>query len=79
MEKRVFETFRKLDGFALGNMIKKDPYCDNGKVAVIKYQVTIEEIEESQEIMQKRIKELYAKEASVDRELEELKKNESFG
>ena len=57
----VFETFRELSSYAIGNITEDKPTCFNGFVNVRKYKVTIELVEEPVETIQNRIKELWAK------------------
>ena len=56
---KVIETFRKLKGYWLNDLIKEKPSCFNGTVDVEKYRVTIEKIEEPKEIYQKRLQKLW--------------------
>ena len=56
---RVFETFRALGPYEIGNMTQKDPSCFNGYVSVKRYRITIEEIEEHDEIIGARLQKLW--------------------
>lgn len=56
---RSFETFREISDYTIDNLTFENPSCFNGDVRVIKYKVTIEKIEESIEVIQKRIQKLW--------------------
>lgn len=57
-----FETYRKLDAaYSIGDMKQDNPTCFNGMVRVKKYRVTIEEINEPIEVIQKRLQKLWDK------------------
>ena len=58
MEKRVYETFYKLKELTVQNMIETEPSCDLQEARVIKYKITIEEVEEPIGVIQERIKNL---------------------
>jgi len=58
----VFETFRELGSFDVGRLSDDKPSCFNGKVAVRKYRVTIEEIEEPKEVLANRLLKLWHEE-----------------
>lgn len=61
-DKVSFETFRDPRGsYNIGNMTEKEPSCFNGKVSIRKFKVTIELIDEPVEVIQERIKQLWAK------------------
>jgi len=55
----VFETFRRLGSFEIGRLTENQPSCFNGNVAIRKYRVTIEEIEEPKEALQGRLLKLW--------------------
>ena len=57
--KEEFETYRKIDGFIKNNLVEENPSCFNSKVSARKYKVTIELIEEPQEVIQARIQKLW--------------------
>lgn len=54
---QVIETFRK--PFMLHNFRQNEPDCFNGVVAVTKYRITIEEIEEPKEVIAERLQKLW--------------------
>jgi hypothetical protein len=58
-DKIVFETFRKIDAWSMGNLIKKEPSAFNGHVDIKKYRVTIEVVEESEEVLGNRLQRLW--------------------
>lgn len=60
MKKIQFETFRKIGAYEIGNLRFDHPSCFNGSVSVKKYRVTIEEVEETEETVKERLKELWA-------------------
>ena len=56
---RVFETFQNIGTYHINTMTSKAPSCFNGNVAVKRYRVTIEEIEESDDVIRARIQALW--------------------
>lgn len=58
-KKIQFETFLDLGTFEIGQLTQLDPSVFNGIVRVKKFRVTIEEIEESDEIIRERIQKLW--------------------
>lgn len=56
---RAFETFRRIDTHEAMQWRFSEPYCFNGIVAVKKYLVTIEEVEEGPEVYRARLQELW--------------------
>lgn len=58
--KTTFETFRKLGSFEIDRMTEKEPSCFNRIVAIRKYRVTIEEVQESDEVLIARLRKLWA-------------------
>ena len=57
--KEIFETFRKVGSFEIGNLTANEPSCFNGIVNVTKQQITIEDVTEPIEVIQARIQKLY--------------------
>ena len=55
-----FETFRKPGLWTLREMTQDQPTCFNGVVSIRKYRVTVEEIEEPKEVLEARLRELWA-------------------
>lgn len=58
MKPTIIETFRPLEGYATNNLKQNEPSCFNSMVRVKKYRITIEEIDEPVEVIQKRLKKL---------------------
>lgn len=58
-EKRVVETFFPIDGYELRRLEQSHPSSFNGWVRVRRYRITIEEIEEPDEVIAARIQELW--------------------
>ena len=54
-----FDTFRKLGLYDLHNLQSKEPSCFNGIVSIRKYKVTIEPIEEPNEVLAERLQKLW--------------------
>lgn len=54
-----FETFRKIGAYEQSNLLKGDASCFNGNVSIRKYKVTIEPIEEPNEILAERLQKLW--------------------
>ena len=54
-----FETFRKIGIYEQSNLLSKEPSCLNGNVSIRKYKITIEPIEESNEILSERLQKLW--------------------
>ena len=54
-----FETFKEIGSYEKYNLISKEPSCFNGIVNLRKYKVTIELIEEPNEIIQERLQKLW--------------------
>ena len=57
----VFETFKEIGSYEIRTLKDDAPYCFNGIVAVRRYRVTIEEIEEPNEVIQERLQKLWDK------------------
>jgi hypothetical protein len=57
--KKSFETFRKIGNYEIGNLTWNDPSCFNGSVSIRKYRVTIEEIDETSEVLGSRLIKLW--------------------
>jgi hypothetical protein len=57
--KREFETFRKIGSFEESNLTNHNPSCFNGRVSVRKYKVTVELIEEDDQVIRDRIQKLW--------------------
>lgn len=55
----TFETFKKIDNYQINTLSRNNPTCFNGNVSIIKYKITIEKIEESDEIYIERITKLW--------------------
>lgn len=55
----VFETFSKLNEYRLRDLMQEEPYCWNGMVAVNKYRVTIEVVEEPTDVVAERLRKLW--------------------
>lgn len=56
---KVFETFRSIGSFELMNLTKKEPTCFNGAVEVNKYRITIEKVDEPNEVIAERLQKLW--------------------
>lgn len=54
-----FETFYKLTAYARGNLVQREPSCFNGGVRVRRYRVTVEELDETKEVLQARLQKLW--------------------
>ena len=54
-----FETFRQIGAYTISNLHQTDPSCFNGDVAVRKYRVTIELIDEPTEVIAARLQQLW--------------------
>jgi hypothetical protein len=57
--KTEIQTFKKLGDYDISNLTKDNPTCFNGNASIIKYKITIEEIQEPKEIYIDRINELW--------------------
>lgn len=57
--KKSFKTFKQFGGYEISQLTRKNPSCFNSLVRVKKYKITIEEIIESDDVIKKRIQELY--------------------
>ena len=55
----VFETFKKIDGYAKSQLICDEPTCFNGKVSVRKYKVSIDLVDEPIDVIRERIKKMW--------------------
>jgi hypothetical protein len=53
------ETFKNPEGYALNQLKREEISCFNGEVNVEKYHITSVKIEESKEVYQKRLQELW--------------------
>jgi len=56
----TFETFKPIRGYEIGNLEQLNPSCFNGMVRVTKYKVTIETVDEPDEVIHGRIRKLWA-------------------
>jgi DNA helicase HerA-like ATPase len=56
---QTIETFIEISGFTLNNMRQDEPSCFNGNVRVRKYRVTVELIDEPEEVIRERIQKLW--------------------
>lgn len=54
-----FETFQKFGTYEVNNMIRNAPVCFNGIVRIKKSKITIEPIEESDEVYAERVQQLW--------------------
>ena len=54
-----FETFRKLGSYERMNLLQKEPSRFNANVRVVKYKITVEQIDEPLDVIQARIKKLW--------------------
>ncbi len=54
-----FDTFRKIGLFEQHNLQIKEPSCFNGNVNIRKYKITIEPIEEPNEVLAERLQKLW--------------------
>ena len=54
-----FDTFRKIGLYEQHNLQNKEPSCFNGNVSIRKYKVTIEPIEEPNEVLAERLQKLW--------------------
>lgn len=54
-----FETFKKFGDYEQHSLTKKEPSCFNGNVNFRKYKVTIEPIEEPNEVLAERLQKLW--------------------
>ena len=57
--KKQFETFKLLGSYEQLNLTAKEPSCFNGNVRIKKYRITIEEVEETKEVYEKRLQKLW--------------------
>lgn len=58
---RSFETFQRISQFQIDRLTDNEPYCYNDIVAIKKYRVTIEEIEEPKSVLEERLLKLWHK------------------
>lgn len=58
-DKTVIETFREVGSWELGNLKQSEPSCFNGCVRVVKYRVTVERVEEPDDVVRARIQALW--------------------
>lgn len=54
-----FDTFRRLDLYDQHNLQNREPSCFNGNIRICKYKITIEPIEEPNEILCERLQKLW--------------------
>ncbi len=59
MDKASIETFRDPRGYWLNQVKKAEPSCFNGMVEVRKYRVTVELVDEPEEVIRERIQKLW--------------------
>ena len=55
----VFETFKDIGTWEIGQLTQEAPTVFNDMVRVVKYRVTVEKIEEPIEVYQERLQKLY--------------------
>ena len=55
----TIETYADIAGYALNAMAKFVPSCFNGVVSVKRYRITVEEIDEPQEVIAERLQKLW--------------------
>lgn len=55
----TLETFRDIRGYQLNNFKRDKPSCFNGIVNIHRYKITVELIEEPQEVLENRLQELW--------------------
>jgi hypothetical protein len=55
-----FETFRNIGLYEITNLKRDYPTCFNGQVSVLKYKITVEQIEEPNEVYVERLNKLWA-------------------
>ena len=53
-------TFMDPRGYALENLVRKTPYCNENAVHVLRYRVSVEVIHEPLEVIHERLEELWA-------------------
>jgi hypothetical protein len=53
------ETFRNIGNYELMSLSQKTPSCFNGRLSILKYRVTVEQITESDEVIRARIQKLW--------------------
>lgn len=56
---KVFETFRHIGSWELGNLQQDKPSSFNGGIDVVRYRVTVEEIPEPKEVIAERLLKLW--------------------
>ena len=56
-----FETFKTIGSYQQHNLEMKEPSCFNGTVEVRKYKVTVELVEETDEVIRERIQLMWDK------------------
>jgi len=61
MKKIEFETFRELGSFTVSGLTQKEPSSLNGRICVEKYKVTIELVKEPEEVICRRLQDLWDK------------------
>ncbi len=66
-----FETFKDFDKYDIGELKWYRPSCRNGDIHITKYRITIEVVEEPDEVIMDRIRRLW-KETTNSYEREEL-------
>ena len=60
MKKNIeFETFREIGNYEVSNLKQSNPSSFNGHVRIHKFKVTVELIEESEEVYKERIQHLW--------------------
>ncbi len=59
VELMQFDTFRGVGSYEKSNMLQQEPSCWNGNVRVRKYRITVELIDEPEEVIQARIQKLW--------------------
>ena len=53
------ETFRQVGDYELGNLLAREPSCFNAIVSFRKYKITIELVDEPNEVLAKRLQKLW--------------------
>lgn len=56
--KETIETFRDVRGYWLKEATRDEPFCFNSSVSFRRYRITVEVIDEPQEVLQERVKKL---------------------
>lgn len=54
-----FETFRRIGTWQLQQLEASEPSCFNGEVAIRKYRITVEEVDEPKAVLEQRLRKLW--------------------